>query len=110
LQTAEGTDLHAFYRGMIQLRTSSKALVGNNIRPVAMDAERKLLAYYRWADDGSEHVIVVVNFGITLQYLDVHFPVGGLWHEWVYNYDRETPEGMATIEVPGSGGKVFVLR
>ncbi|MFD3163501.1 alpha-amylase family glycosyl hydrolase [Herpetosiphon sp. NSE202] len=110
LETPEGSDLHAFYRGMIQLRTSSKALVGNNVQPIAVDAERKLLAYYRWADDGSEHVIVVVNFGITLQYLDVHFPVGGLWHEWVYNYDRETPEGVATIEVPGSGGKVFVLR
>ncbi len=110
LQNDHGSDLHAFYRGMAQLRAGCRALVGNNIVPLVLDHERKLMAYYRWSDDEQCHVVVVLNFGITTDYLDVPFPRGGVWHEWAFNYDKEVPEGVVGIQVPGSGGKVFVLN
>lgn len=110
LQQEHGADLHAFYRGMILLRASCRALVGNNIVPLVVDQERKMMAYHRWSDDDQCQAVVVVNFGISTDYLDVPFPQAGVWHEWVFNYDKEVPEGVIGIEVPGSGGKVFVLN
>jgi 1,4-alpha-glucan branching enzyme len=110
LENDLGRDLHAFYRGMALLRNSTRALVGNNIAPLICDHERKMLAYHRWSDDGGSQVVVAVNFGINTENLDIPFPRGGVWHEWVYNYDQETPEGVVSIQVPGSGGKVFVLQ
>ncbi|HEY1014926.1 MAG TPA: alpha-amylase family glycosyl hydrolase, partial [Herpetosiphonaceae bacterium] len=110
LEHDDGRDLHGFYRGMAQLRTTCAALVGNNIGPLAMDHERKLLAYHRWTDSGDCRVVVVVNFGIETEYMDVPFPAPGVWHEWVYDYDEHVGEGPASIQVPGSGGKIFVLR
>ena len=53
--------------------------------------------------------MVVVNFGMNTDYLDIPFPRTGVWHEWVFNYDREIGDGATGIQVPGSGGKVFVL-
>jgi 1,4-alpha-glucan branching enzyme len=110
LENDSGRDLHAFYRGMAQLRAGCRALVGNNIAPLVLDHERKMMAFYRWSDDGQCHVVVALNFGISTDYLDVPFPRGGVWHEWAFNYDKEVPEGVVGIQVPGSGGKVFVLN
>ncbi len=110
LEQQDGQDLHAFYRGMIQLRTACSALVGNNITPLVLDGERKLMAYQRWSDDESCFVVTVLNFGIETTYVDVPFPRAGTWHEWVYNYDADYAAGPQSVEVPGSGGKVFVLR
>ena len=109
LEHDAGRDLHAFYRGMIALRNSCRALVGNNIKPLVCDHERHMLAYYRWSDDEQSHAVVVVNFGMNTDYLDIPFPRTGVWHEWVFNYDREIGDGATGIQVPGSGGKVFVL-
>lgn len=109
LETDEGRDLHAFYRGMAMLRLNNRALWGNNIAPLAMYHDKKIMAYHRWSDDGSNHVLVVVNFGITTETVDVPFPEGGTWHEWVYNFD-EGLSGTLGVQVPGSGGKVFSLN
>lgn len=110
LDHQDGQDLRGFYRGMAILRATCKALVGNNIGPLALDPERKLLAYHRWTDSGDCRVVVVVNFGITTENLEIPFPAPGVWHEWVYDYDEHVGEGATSIQVPGSGGKVFVLR
>ncbi|MBM7845945.1 alpha-amylase family glycosyl hydrolase [Herpetosiphon giganteus] len=109
LQDAQGNDLHSFYRRMSQLHAKCRALFGNNIAPLIMDDDRKLLAYYRWSDDQSSHVVVVLNFGINTEYLDVPFPRGGIWHEWINNDDHNMVEGVSSIEITGSSGKVFVL-
>ena len=108
LESEGGHDLHAFYRGMILMRNTVPALVSNNIGPLVLDGERKLMAYQRWSDDQRSRVVVVLNFGIETEYLEVPFPAHGTWHEWVYNYDHDVHDDLQTIEVPGSGGKIFV--
>lgn len=110
LDNQDAQDLHAFYRGMIMLRSMCSAMVGNNIAPLVLDHERSMMAYHRWDDDRSCLVVVVVNFGIDTAWLEVPMPRGGVWHEWVFDYDQEFHEGVTPIEVPGSGGKVFVTR
>jgi 1,4-alpha-glucan branching enzyme len=103
--------LFEYYKGLIRLRKQNPALHGENINFFHEDAERKVLAYVRWNDEGSR-VVVVANF--SDQYLgEFHipdFPQSGTWHEWTGNYDVEVEDGKLVTDLPEYEAKVFVWQ
>lgn len=101
-------DLKRFFANLAAVRARDPALTQNNLEALLVDNERKLLIFKRWNDQGNQ-VVVGLNFAPTAQSADITFPRGGRWHEWVYDYDADFGETPAqTIELPGSGGKVWI--
>jgi 1,4-alpha-glucan branching enzyme len=101
-------DLRDFYSSMAHLVAQNRALQLNNLEPLIVDSERKVLAFKRW-DEGGNQVVVGLNFGPAQQFIEVTFPRAGVWHEWTKNYDENFGEQPAqTVELPPSGGKVWI--
>jgi malto-oligosyltrehalose trehalohydrolase len=101
-------DLRNWYASMTQLRAQNPALTVNTCEPIVIDAERKLIVFKRW-DEGGNQVVVGLNFTAAPQQVEIAFPRGGKWHEWTLNYDEELGDAAThTVELPASGGKVWV--
>lgn len=102
-------DLRNTYKSLITLRYNEEALSSNNIEPLLIDNDRKLLIFKRWTDQGSQ-VVVALNFAPEQQYATIEFPRGGHWHEWMFDYDEDFGDAQQEVEIPGSGAKVWVAR
>ena len=100
-------DVLRAYQSLANLRHNEPALQGNNIEPVLVDNERKILVYKRW-NDGGNQVVVALNFAPDHQYAEIEFPRAGRWHEWMFDYDEDFDVARRQIEIPGSGAKVWV--
>ena len=90
-----GNDLNLglfnYYKGLIALRKTNRALYTENIDFFHENPEAKVLAYTRWNDQGAR-VVVVANFSenFLAGYHVPNFPTDGKWHEWTSNYDVES--------------------
>ena len=103
-------DLKNWYGSMAALRSQNPAFSQNHLEPLVVDNERKILVFKRWNDAGNQ-VVVALNFAPAPQHVEIPFPRGGVWHEWAFNYDEDfgdTP--TRTVDLPISGGKVWVAR
>lgn len=101
-------DLKQFYASLARLVAQNKALQLNNLEPLIVDDARKVIVFKRW-DDGGNQVVVGLNFSPAQQHVDVTFPRAGKWHEWTKDYDEELGDNpVKTVELPPSGGKVWV--
>ena len=80
-----------------------------NIEFFHENAETKVLAYYRWSDEGTP-ALVVANFSdIYLSGNSIpNFPAAGTWHEWMYNKILEVGEEGFKFYLPESSAQVFV--
>jgi 1,4-alpha-glucan branching enzyme len=108
LEDGVWADLRRFYATMAALRAQNPALTQNHLEAILVDNERKLLIFKRWNDQGNQ-VVVGLNFAAAEQSVEVTFPRGGRWHEWIFDYDEELGDAaQATITLPASGGKVWV--
>ena len=100
--------LLAYYKHAILLREKVPALYTENIEFFHKNAETKVIAYYRWSDEGTR-AVVVANFWET--YLSgnsiPNFPAG-TWHEWMYNKILEFGEEGFKFYLPESSAQVFV--
>ena len=104
-----GKALYHHYATLAYLRHTQSALHTNNFQPLLVDAERKVLAYQRWGDDGSV-VVVAVNFSPADQRVAIDFPQAGRWHEWLHDYDEHVGDGPVEVDLPDSFGKIWVLQ
>ena len=109
LASDTGKALYHHYATLAYLRHTQAALQTNNFQPLLVDAERKVLAYQRWADDGSL-VVVAVNFSPADQRVAIDFPQAGRWHEWLHDYDEHVGDGPVEVDLPDSFGKIWVLQ
>jgi 1,4-alpha-glucan branching enzyme len=101
-------DLHDFYASMARMVAQNRALQLNNLEPLVVDGTRKVLVFKRW-DEGGNQVVVGLNFQPTQQHVEVIFPRAGTWHEWTKDYNESFEEHtQQTVELPPSGGKVWV--
>lgn len=101
-------DLRNTYQSLIMLRRSQEALRQNGFEALLVDDERKLIVFKRWTEGGSQ-VVVALNFEPTQQFAEIDFPRAGRWHEWMFDYDEDFgDQPHRTIEIPGSGAKVWV--
>jgi len=108
LQDPGWESMRHYYASLAHLHSSTPCLTLNQIEPVLVDEERKIIIFKRW-DEGGSQVMVGLNFTPGAQTLEVTFPRGGTWHEWTYNYDEHIQDdGRAHIELPPSGGKVWI--
>ena len=108
LNDATWSDLRNWYVTLARLRATNPALTINQIEPLVVDNERKLLAFKRW-DDGGNQIVVGLNFTAASQHLEISFPRGGKWHEWTLDYDEDLGDTAThTVEIPASGGKVWI--
>jgi malto-oligosyltrehalose trehalohydrolase len=109
LEGDAGQALYKHYAALAYLRHTQGALHGNNFEPLLVDHERKLLAYQRWADDGSI-VVVAVNLTPQDQRATIAFPRPGVWHEWLHDYDEAIGDEPHEVEIPDSFGKIWVFK
>ena len=101
-------DLRDFYASLARLRAQNRALQLNNLEPLVVDGERKVLVFKRW-DEGGNQAIVGLNFAPAQQHIEVTFPRAGIWHEWTKDYDENFgDQAKQTVELPPSGGKVWI--
>ncbi len=105
-----GSRLHAHYRTLAYLRHTTAALHGNNFAVLLADAEKGVLVYRRWTDDGLSDVVVAVNLCPAPQQVCFAFPRPGRWHEWLHDYDEHVGEEPVQIDLPDSYGKIWVLN
>jgi 1,4-alpha-glucan branching enzyme len=101
-------ELLAYYKHVILLREKFPALYTENIEFFPENAETKVLAYYRWSDEGTP-ALVVANFWDT--YLSgnsiPNFPAV-TWHELMYNKILEVGEEAFKFDLPEWSAQVFV--
>ena len=94
---------------MILLREKVPALYTENIEFFPENAQTKVIAYYRWSDEGTR-AVVVANFSDT--YLSgnsiPNSPAAGTWHELIYNKILEVGEEGFKFDLPESSAQVFV--
>jgi 1,4-alpha-glucan branching enzyme len=108
LKNQPNHDLLAYYKHVILLREKVPALYTKNIESFPENAETKVLAYYRWSDEGTP-AVVVANFWDT--YLSrnsiPNFPAG-TWHELMYNKILEVGEEGFKFDLLEWSAQVFV--
>ncbi|WP_293193863.1 MULTISPECIES: alpha amylase C-terminal domain-containing protein [unclassified Microcoleus] len=109
LNNQQNHDLLEYYKHLIRLRTNVPALYTENIEFIHQNAEAKVLAYYRWNDDGSR-IVVVANFSDTYlsDYCIPNFPDTGNWHEWMYNKIVGVGEEDFKFDLPEWSAHVFL--
>jgi len=101
-------DLLAYYKHVIMLREKVPALYTENIEFFHENAETKVLAYYRWSDEGTRAVVVANFANIYLSGNSIpNFPAG-TWHELMYNKILEVAEEGFKFELPEWSAQVFV--
>jgi len=112
LNNANNQNLHAFHRGLINLRKNTPALQNDSFEVVLTDKERVILAYKRWNDQGNV-VLVVANLKDT--------PAGevviegpsidpGTWHEFLSDYDVQVSDNRLTDQFGPSEVKIFIRK
>jgi 1,4-alpha-glucan branching enzyme len=109
LDGGDGQALYKHYASLAYLRHTQAALQANNFAPLAVDHERGIVAYHRWADNGSD-VVVALNLKPYDQTIAIDFPRAGRWHEWLHDYDEQVGDGPANVDLPDSYGKIWVFQ
>lgn len=109
LENKRNADLYHYYSGLIYLRKTTGALKTENIEFIHLDSERKVLAWKRWDDNGSQ-VVVVANFSDDdlSDYTVPNWPADGDWHEFTFNYDIGAEGGQLSDVLGASECKVYV--
>jgi 1,4-alpha-glucan branching enzyme len=109
MDSGAGQALYKHYATLAYLRHTQGALQSNNFEPLLSDPGRKVLAYHRWNDAGSD-VVVAVNLSPADQRVAIDFPRAGRWHEWLHDYDEQVGEGPHEVDLPDSFGKIWVFE
>lgn len=108
LENENNRNLHSFYKGLIRLRKENPALHTANLSFFHEDADKGVLAYNRWNDEGSQ-VIVVANLSDhDLKDYTLPWPEAGAWHEWTIDYDTTIGGDSLTLSLNAHEARVFV--
>jgi 1,4-alpha-glucan branching enzyme len=105
---ARGELLYKHHATLAYLRQHCPALQFNNIAPILVDNERRVIVFKRWTENST--AVIALNFAPDSQTVTFTFPHPGRWHEWLFNYDEMTSAEPFHAEIPGSYGKVWVLQ
>ena len=101
--------LHAFVRSLIHLRTAHGALQGAELEFFHEDAERGVLAFQRWHENGGRVVVIANLAGEFLgNYPLSGLPADGVWHEWTRDYDVQVEGGQLSLDLGPFEAQVFV--
>jgi len=93
LKNQPNHQLLAYYKHLILLREKVPALYTKNIEFFHENPETKVIAYYRWSDEGTLPLVVANFSDIYLSRNSIpNFPAAGTWHEWMYNKIVEVGE------------------
>jgi 1,4-alpha-glucan branching enzyme len=109
MDSGAGQALYKHYASLAYLRHTQPSLHANNMEPLLIDPERKVVAYHRWSEDGSI-VVVAVNLSPADQRVAIDFPRAGRWHEWLHDYDEHVGDGPHEVDLPDSFGKIWVFQ
>ena len=110
LKNQPNHQLLAYYKHLILLRENVPALYTKNIEFFHENPETKVLAYYRWSDEGTPPLVVANFLDIYLSGNSIpNFLAAGTWHEWMYNKIVEVGEEGFKFYWPEWSAQVFVL-
>jgi Alpha amylase, C-terminal all-beta domain len=103
-----GQLLYKHHATLAYLRDHCPAFQFNNIAPILIDNQRRLIIFKRWTDDCV--AVTALNFASAAQHVSFTFPEPGKWHEWLFDYDEMASTEPFSAEIPSSFGKVWILR
>lgn len=109
LKNAENHDLWQYYQQLIALRKHNLALQSDNIEFFCENADAKLLAYFRWHEQGSQ-VVVMVNFNeqkIT-DYCIPNFPNAENWQDYFTQTAVEVGQDGLVTDLEPYTAKIYV--
>ncbi|BAY28890.1 alpha amylase catalytic region [Nostoc carneum NIES-2107] len=111
LKNAENHDLWQYYQQLIALRKHNLALQSDNIEFFCEDADPKLLAYFRWHEQGSQ-VVVVVNFHEQklANYCIPNFPHAEHWQDYFTQTEVEVGQDGLVTDLEPYTAKVYVSQ
>ncbi|MDZ7958427.1 MAG: alpha-amylase family glycosyl hydrolase [Aulosira sp. DedQUE10] len=111
LEKAENRDLWEYYKQLIALRKQNPALQSDNIDFFHEDADAKLLAYFRWHNQGFG-VVVVVNFSEQnlADYQIPNFPTVGHWQDWFTHSEVEVGKDGLVTDLQPYTAKIYVCN
>jgi malto-oligosyltrehalose trehalohydrolase len=109
LESDAGRALHQHYATLAYLRHMQGALHTNNFQVLLKDAEKRVIVFHRWDDNGSD-VVVALNFSPVDQHVTFAFPRAGRWHEWLNDYDEQVSGEEQEFELNDSYGKIWVFQ
>ncbi|MDP0492222.1 MAG: alpha-amylase family glycosyl hydrolase [Verrucomicrobiota bacterium JB023] len=110
LENEPNQELHALYKGLIQLRRTNGALQGSHLDFFHLDEELPLIAFVRWNDEGSR-VVVIANFSdqFLADYLLDDFPADGTWKDWVNGHEIEVEQRKLSLDISEWEARVLVI-
>ncbi|BAY89895.1 MULTISPECIES: alpha-amylase family glycosyl hydrolase [unclassified Tolypothrix] len=111
LENAENRDLWHYYQQLIALRKHNLALQSDNIEFFYEDADAKLLAYFRWHEQGSQ-VVVVVNFHEQklTNYCIPKFPNAENWQDYFSHSEVEVGQDGLVTDLEPYTAKIYVFH
>jgi 1,4-alpha-glucan branching enzyme len=108
MEGPRGELLYKHHATLAYLRQHCPALQFNNIAPILVDNERRVIVFTRWTENSV--AVIALNFAPDSQTVMFTFPRPGRWHEWLFDYDEMTSADPFHAEIPGSYGKVWILQ
>jgi 1,4-alpha-glucan branching enzyme len=108
LKNQPNHQLLAYYKHVILQREKVPALYTENIEFFHENAETKVLAYYRWSDEGTPAVVVANFLATYLSGNSIPNFSAGTWREWMYNKILEVGEEWFKFDLPEWSAHLFV--
>lgn len=104
LDTPVGEELYSHYSRLLWLRNTYEALRSFNCS-FSFFGNSKTLAYTRSGSNGT--LVIVANFARNDDTVDLSFPHGGDWYEFLQDDTLAVEGSSSTVTVPGSGALIF---
>ena len=98
---------------ILRLKTQHPALYQNSARRrIATDHDSSTYATVRYAEDGSERVLVVFNFSSEPQHIavDAGAIAGTMYQDLELNKVEQARNGKLNLELAGYGHKIFIIE
>lgn len=108
-ETPRGRRLFDHYCTLLTARRQQPALRGSDIAFLAVERDKRLVAYHRRhaGEDGTaNHVVVAANFTPVVQGLTIPFPAAGRWRDRLTG-DELAVEEQREVTLPAYGAAVY---
>jgi pullulanase len=124
-----GQRLFGIYQMLINIRKDHPALRSPNFYPSNYDEgdrffnaegygvhdNKNVVIYHRWGNDNNEQLerfIVVLNFSASDQYVDVPFPINGLWQDLLNKPDSFTVVNhrLKNQKINSNWGRIYYIK
>lgn len=111
LQNDTNSELHEYYKRLIEFRTTDPTMRSANLDFFHEDADSGVLCFLRYDDEGDSAVVVINLSDETVEgYQIPDFPVDGDLHEITTRSEYMASDGKLTLDLERRTGLVFTRK